>query len=235
MADGGDELVFHAVEGKALADVAEAEHGTGEAALVEDGGERILGGEGAAVAAEDGGLARGGEVLVEGAEELAVLVAEAAAGRPSVEQIMERQSIELLRTCAQQAPSRRVDQVGRAAAIRAADAVVDRIQQDLLGAVQLLQAILFTGAGQHLSDAGGDGFQGGHGLALFTLALMTVELEHRDEPVADMDGNGPAGRQLMAQCRLGSGRFRGHGQVFDPHGVALLPDLGREIEDLSGP
>ena len=40
--DGGDELVLEAVQGIALADVAETEHGTREAAPIEDGIEEVL-------------------------------------------------------------------------------------------------------------------------------------------------------------------------------------------------
>ncbi len=53
VADGGDEFVFQAIEGVALADVAEAEHRAGEASLVEDRGEeRTRPGTGVAVACE---------------------------------------------------------------------------------------------------------------------------------------------------------------------------------------
>ena len=45
MAHGGDELIFQAIEGVALADVAEAENGAGEPALIEDGSKDVVGGE----------------------------------------------------------------------------------------------------------------------------------------------------------------------------------------------
>ena len=49
VADGGDEFILEAVESIALADVSEAEDGTGKVALVEDGRKGVFGGEGAAV------------------------------------------------------------------------------------------------------------------------------------------------------------------------------------------
>ena len=90
VADGGDELVFEAVEGVALADVAEAEHGAGEAALVGDGREHVLGGEGAAVGAEDGVFAGGGLVAAGGAAQRALVAALAVGRCGAVEQFVDR-------------------------------------------------------------------------------------------------------------------------------------------------
>ena len=90
VADGGDELVLQAVEGIALADVAEAEHGTGEAALIEDGSEDVLGWEGAAVAAEDGVFAGGGYMVRRGAAQGAIRSALVVGRRRAVQQIVDR-------------------------------------------------------------------------------------------------------------------------------------------------
>ena len=75
VADGGDELVLEPVERVALADVAEAEHGAGEAALVEDRREDVVGGERAAVGAEDGVFAGAGLAAAGGAAQRAILAA----------------------------------------------------------------------------------------------------------------------------------------------------------------
>jgi len=85
VADGGDELVLETVQGKALADVAEAEHGAGKAALVEDGGQGILGWEGAAVGAEDGIFARSGHVISVGMAKRTILSAFGDGGREAME------------------------------------------------------------------------------------------------------------------------------------------------------
>ncbi len=77
VADGGDELILEAVEGVALADVAEAEHGAGETAVIEDRGDGVVDAEGAAVDAVEGVFAGGGHELqaAGGAEQGAIVAA----------------------------------------------------------------------------------------------------------------------------------------------------------------
>ena len=72
MAYGGDEFVFEAVKGIALADVAEAENRPGEPALVQDGSEEVLGRERRTVDAEDGILSGRGQMQAGGAPQSAV-------------------------------------------------------------------------------------------------------------------------------------------------------------------
>ena len=123
MAHGGDELVLEPVQRVALADVAEAEHRAGEAALVEDRGQEVLGRERGAVGPVDGVFAGLGGVAFGGAEQHAILGALAVGRRGAVQQVVDRLAGEVGGRCAEQAGSRGIGEADHAVPVCAADAV----------------------------------------------------------------------------------------------------------------
>ena len=157
VADGGDELVLQPVEGIPLADVAEAEDGAGKAAMIEDGGEDVLGGEGDAVAAEDGIFAGGGLLIPSGAEEGAIGAALAAGRGRAVEQVMNGLAVEGRSVDAQDARGGGIGKGDEAEAIDAADGIGNGVEQNLLLAVKVFGADLFLGGGHPRAERGGGG------------------------------------------------------------------------------
>jgi hypothetical protein len=89
VANGGDEFILQTVKSEALADVAEAEYGSGEATLLEDWGESVLGGEGRAADAEDGVLTRRGLVVKSSAKKGTIFFAAFKGVRRAVQQFMD--------------------------------------------------------------------------------------------------------------------------------------------------
>jgi len=87
-------------------------------------------------------------------------------------------------------------------AVHAANAVGNRVEQDLLLPVKLLCPAAFVGPRQHLSQRGSDSFYGGQGFAVFAQSEMTVEFQNRQHLVAFADRNRPSGDHLVAQSGL---------------------------------
>ena len=227
VADGGDELVLEAVEGVALADVAEAEHGTGKAALVEDGGEDVFGGQGAPSARIEGVLAgawlSGGRWRGGGCTPAAL----AAGGSRAVEDVMDGLAGEARRGGAEQARGRWIGEADHAAAVHAADAVGDGVEQDLLLAIEFLGAAAFLGAGQHLAERSGHSLHGGEGLGVLAQTLAGVKLEYGQALVADANRDRPAGGHAVAQAPTQYADSAARGKIDDPVRCGLPARRGR--------
>ena len=129
----------------------------------------------------------------------------AVGGRGAVQQIVDRLAGERDGRGAQQAGGGGIGKADLAVAVDAADAVGDRVEQDLLLAVELFGPAAFLGAGQHLAQRGGGGLDGGHGFAVFAEPEVAVKLEDGQDVVADAHRHGPAGDHLLAQRGLNAG------------------------------
>ena len=122
-------------------------------------------------------------LLARGAAQRAFFAALAAARRGTMQQIMDRFAGKIGGISAETAGQRQDWQsVTQAAAIDTADAVADGVEKDLLLAKELFGAATFMGAGKHLAQGRGNGFDGGEGFAVFAQAEVAIELEDRQEP-----------------------------------------------------
>ena len=86
------------------------------------------------------------------------------------------------------------------------------------------------GAGEHLSERGGDGLDGGHGLAVFAEAEVAVELENAEDAIAGADGNGAAGDHPALLGGLGVGAAGLRGEIGDPDRAAFLPGTSGQAD-----
>src|SRR5580698_2556634 len=191
VADGGDELVLEAIEGVALADVAEAQDGAGKAAMIEDRSERVIDAEGAGVDAEDGVLAGSGHQLqtAGGAQQRAIFPALAACRSVAVEQIVDCAARKRGSRRTEHSGSSWIGEADQPIAVESADAIGHGVEQDLLLAVELFGPAAIVRAGQHLSQRGRDRFNGSHGLAIFAQGKVAIKLENGEHAVANFYRN----------------------------------------------
>ena len=170
------------------------------------GVKRVFGGEGAAVEPEDVVFSGGRGLAARWRGAVAQSSVHAQVGRRgAVQQVVHRLAGE--RSCrrAQQAGGGGIGKADQAVAVHAADAVGDRVEQNLLLAVEFLGPAAFLGAGQHLPQRSGRGLNGGHGFAVFAQPEVAVELQDRQNLVAHAHRHRPAGDHLLAQGGLDAG------------------------------
>ena len=164
-----------------------------------------------------------------GAAQRAILAALAVGGRGAVQQVVHRLAGKRSSRGAQQAGGGGIGKADLAMTVHAADAVGNRVQQNLLLAVEFFGAAALLRAGQHLSERGGRRLNGGHGFAVFAQTEVAVELEHRQHAVADAHRNRPAGDHLLAQGGLDAGTGGSGVQVGDPDRAAVFPCASRQL------
>ena len=129
----------------------------------------------------------------------------------------------------QQAGGGRIGKADFAMAVHAANAVGNRIQQNLLLAVEFFGPAALLGAGQHLSKRSGCGLNGGHGVVVFAEPERAVELEDCQDVVADAHRHCPSGDHLLAQGGLDAGGSGNGIEVGDPDRAALFPGAARQL------
>jgi hypothetical protein len=108
-------------------------------------------------------------------------------------------------------------------AVQAANPVGNRVQQNLLLAVEFLGAAALLGAGQYLPQRSSCRLNGGHGVVVFAEPERTIELEDRQHAVAGAHGHSPSGDHLVAQDGLNAGSDWKGTEVGDPNGATLFP------------
>ena len=123
-----------------------------------------------------------------------------------------------------------VGKADQAAAVNAADAVGDRVEEDLLLPREFFGSAAFVGARQHLAQGCGNGFDGRDGLAVFAQRDVTIEFEHGQHFVPFANRNGPTGNHLVSQSCLNSRAGRDCSEAFEPDRPAILPGAAGKID-----
>src|ERR1700689_3958758 len=195
MAHGRDELIFHAIERVALADIAEAEHAAYGHVVLDHGCYRELHRKGGAILAVEHILPAGAFAHQEGAARAALIRTLFLPLALLMHDRVHGAADEIESVGAQHIGRGRVDKDNPAGGVGPEDTVCHRVENRLLLPVQLFQAALLCRTRHKLADRCAHRFHRGHYFAIFPLLLAAEELDHSDYLVADPDGHPPPGDQ----------------------------------------
>jgi len=181
---------FKPIKGVALADVAEAEHGAGEPAMIEDRRQGEVHPERAAVDAIERIFAGVGHQLQPSgcAKKGAIFSTAAVGGSEAVEQFVNLSARQTRSRTAKQACRGGVGKAYETRLVEPADAVGDGVQKNLLLAVKLFCPVAFLGTRQNLPERCRDRFHGGHRLAVLAKSEVAIKLENSQHPVPSRTG-----------------------------------------------
>ncbi len=112
--------------------------------------------------------------------------------------------------------------------VGAEDAVRHRVEDGLLLAIQLGDALLLNRSAEELADRGADGFDRSHDLNFGRHPLAAEEFDDGNNLVAYANRYAPAGHQAIGFRALARVEPDIAANVLDPDGCALHPDLARQ-------